>query len=325
MRHAPRAVAALLVALLIGQPAGAQTVPAHRITIVVPYTPGGPTDAAARIVGERMATSLGQTIVIENISGGSGTIAVSRVVQATPDGTTLLLHQLALAANVTLLKLPYDTAKDLTGVALVNYSPMVLVGRNSLPANSMAELAEWMKKSGANVKIAHAGSGTLAHLCAAILAQSLGTTVTMVPYRGGAQALTDTLAGHTDLYCSSPATAIEQINGRQVKGFAVTAPAPMASLPGVPSAVALGYKDLDIQFWQGLFVAAGTPRPLIDRLNGAVQLALADARVVKAFADSGMAAFPKAEQGPDAATAKLASEIKRWADVIRANKIEAAQ
>ena len=213
----------------------------------------------------------------------------------------------------------------MTGVALINYSPMVLVGRNTLPANTMAELATWIRQNGANVKIAHAGSGTLAHLCAAILAQSLGTTVTMVPYRGGAPALTDTLAGHTDLYCSSPTTAIEQINGRQVKGFAVTAPEPMPSLPGVPSAVAMGYKDLDIQFWQGLFVAAATPRPVIDRLNGAVQLALADAKVIKAFADSGMTAFAKAEQGPDAATTKLVSEIKRWGDVIRTNKIETAQ
>ena len=317
-------IAAALALASFSIPAFAQDA-ARRITIVVPYSPGGPTDAAARVIGEHISATLGQNVVVENVTGGGGTIAVGRVAQSAPDGTTLLLHQLALAANVTLMKQPFDTEKDLTGVALVNFSPMVIVGRNTLPATSMSELAAWMKQSAGNVKFAHAGSGSLAHLCAAIFAQSVGSPVTMVPYRGGAPALTDPLAGHTDLYCSAPVTAIEQVKGRLIKAFAVTAPERMAALPDVPSAVALGYKDLDIQFWQGLFAAAGTPAPVIERLNRAIQLALADDKVRKSFADTGMTAFPTPELGPEAATAKLRSEIRRWADVIRANKIETAQ
>lgn len=325
MRLIARAATALgiLLAASFLQPVTAQD--ARRITIVVPYPPGGPTDAAARVVGEHIGATLGQTVVIENISGGGGTMAVIRVTQSPPDGTTLLMHQLALAANATLLKLPFDTGKDLTGVALVNYSPMVLIGRNTLAATSMTELVGWIKQQGANVKFAHAGSGTLAHLCAAIFAHSIGTPITMVPYRGGAPALTDTLAGHTDLYWSAPSTAVEQIRGKLIKAFAVTGTQSMAALPDVPSAVALGYKDLDVQFWQGLFAPVATPKPVIDRLNAAVQLALVDAKVVKSFADTGMTAFGKSELAPETATAKLHSEIKRWAEVIHANKIDAAQ
>jgi tripartite-type tricarboxylate transporter receptor subunit TctC len=170
---------------------------------------------------------------------------------------------------------------------------MVLVGRQTLEGDTMAEMAAWMKRASPDVKFAHAGSGSLAHLCAALLAQSLGVKVTMIPYRGGTPAMTDILAGHSDIYCSSPSTAMEQIKGKLIKAFAVTSPERMATLPEVPSVVALGYKDLDIQFWQGLYVAAGTPKPVVDRLNEALQLALADPKVLKSFADGGMSTFPK--------------------------------
>ena len=314
-----------LLFLAFAAPASAQTFPSRAITIVVPYSPGGPTDSAARILGEHMAATFGQNVVIENVSGGGSTIATGRVARATPDGHTILIHQVAIAANVTLLKLPFDTEKELTGVGLVNFSPMVLVGRKTLPANTMAEMTAWMKATGANVKFAHAGSGSLAHLCAALLAQSLGVEVNMIPYRGGTPAVTDILAGHADIYCSSPATAMEQIKAGLIKAFSVTAKERMVSLPDVPSAVALGYKDLDIQFWQGLFAPAGTPRPIVDRLNQAMRVALTDPKVLKSFGDAGMSAFPKDEQGPEATTAKLRNEIKRWGDVIRSNKIDAAQ
>ncbi len=315
----------LAIAVLFTAPAAAQTFPSRTITMTVPYAPGGPVDLAARVVGEHMGRTLGQNVVIENVTGGGGSIAVGRVARATPDGHTLLLHQLALAANVTLLKQPFDTEKELTGVALINYSPMVLVGRKDLPANSMKELAEWMKKTGAQVKFAHAGSGSLAHLCAAILAQALGTEVTMVPYRGGTPALNDIVAGHSDIYCSSPATAMGQIKGHLVKAFGVTSQTTMAALPEVPSAVAAGYKDLDILYWQGIYAAAGTPKPIIDRLNAAIKAALDDDKVLKSFDDTGMTVFAVADRTPDAASAKLRSEIKRWAEVIKAAKIEVTQ
>jgi tripartite-type tricarboxylate transporter receptor subunit TctC len=318
-------IASAMAVLVCVATAAAQNFPNRPITILVPYSPGGPTDTAARVLGEHMAVTLGQSMVVENLTGGGGTIATGRAARATPDGYTLLLHQLALAANVTLLpNQPYDTEKELTGVGLVNFSPMVLVGRNTLPAETMAEMTAWMKLTGPDVKFAHAGSGTLAHLCAALLAQSLGIKVTMIPYRGGTPAVTDILAGHSDIYCSSPLTAMEQIKGKLIKAFAVTSPKRMATLPDVPSAVALGYKDLDIQFWQGLYVAAGTPKPVVERLNNALQLALADPKVVQSFTETGMSAFPIDERAPEAATAKLHDEIKRWGEVIRANNIVAA-
>src|SRR5262249_9694905 len=141
---------------------------------------------------------------------------------------------------------------------------------------------------------------------------------------GGTPAVTDILAGHSDMYCSSPLTAMEQIKGKLIKAFAVTSPKRMATLPDVPSAVALGYKDLDIQFWQGLYVAPGTPKPVVERLNNALRLALADPKVVQSFTDTGMSPFPIDERTPEAATAKLRDEVKRWGEVIRANNIVAA-
>src|SRR5262245_57862067 len=147
----------------------AQNFPTRNITFIVPYPAGGATDVAARWVGEHMATTLGRPILIENVSGGGTTTATGRVARATPDGHTLLVHQLALAANVSLFpKTPYNTEKDLAGVGLVNYSPMMIVGRKSLAANSIAELVAWMKQSGQRARFAHAGAGSAAHLCAAL-------------------------------------------------------------------------------------------------------------------------------------------------------------
>src|SRR5215470_6795849 len=175
------AVAALIAGVM---PVRAQTFPTRNLTILVPYAPGGPTDAAARIIGEHMAGTFGQHVLVENVTGGSGVIATTRVARSSPDGHTLLLHQLALAANVSLFpKAPFDVEKDLSAVGLVNTSPMIIVGRKTLAANSAAELAAWMKEPGRHVKFAHAGVGTLAHLCAALFAQTIGVEVDMIPYR----------------------------------------------------------------------------------------------------------------------------------------------
>jgi tripartite-type tricarboxylate transporter receptor subunit TctC len=325
MRNAA-CVIAVTALISSAMPAQAQPFPTRNLTILVPYAPGGPTDAAARIVGEHMAGTLGQHVLIENVSGGSGNIATARVARASPDGHTLLLHQLAITANVSLFpKAPFDVEKDLSAVGLVNTSPMIIVGRKTLAANSAAELAAWMKEPGRHVKFAHAGVGTLAHLCAALFAQAIGVEVDMIPYRGGTPAVADILAGHSDLYCSSPTSAQEQVVAGTIKGYGITARQRLASVPDVATLPEQGYEAIDLQLWHALFVPSGTPRPIIERLNQVLRLALADAKVIKNFAVNEAAVFPAAQQTPEAATRMVHAEIVRWGEIIRANRIEATQ
>jgi tripartite-type tricarboxylate transporter receptor subunit TctC len=311
------------VALVVWAGAGqAQNFPTKNITIVVPYPPGGATDVAARVIGEHMASTLGQPFIVENLSGGSSTIATGRVVRAAPDGYTLLVHQLALAANVALFpKLPFDVQKDLIGIGLINYSPM-LVGRSSLPPNSMPELLVWLK--GQQGKFAHVGPGSAAHLCAAQLALSAAVDIDMIPYRGGALAITDLLAGHVDLYCTPPAGVAEYVRAGTAKGYGVASKNRLDSLPAVPTFVEAGIASVDMRFWQAMF-AAGTPRPVVEKLNAALRLALGDPKVIESFAQTEFNVFPKQEQTPVAADQLLRSEIARWGEIIRSAKIEAVQ
>jgi tripartite-type tricarboxylate transporter receptor subunit TctC len=306
--------------------AQAQKFPTRNITIIVPYAAGGSTDVAARWVGEHMANTLGQNVLIENVSGGSGMIGTGRVARAVPDGYTLLVHQLALAANATLFpKTPFDVGKDLAGVGLINYSPMIIVGRKSLAATSIAELTAWMKRPGQRTKFAHAGSGSAAHLCAALFAQSMKARVEMIPYRGATPAISDIIAGHVDLYCTPPANAGEYIIAGTVKGFGIASRSQLDRFPHVPSLVQLGFADLEIRFWQGMFAPAGTPKPILEKLNAALRLALANPKVLKSFEQTDFAAFPEEDQTMEAADALLRAEIVRWAEVIRTNHIEGAQ
>jgi tripartite-type tricarboxylate transporter receptor subunit TctC len=305
--------------------ARAQPYPSHTITMIVPSPPGGPSDGAARVIGPHMAATLGQNVVIENVAGGNGTIGIGRVTRAAPDGQTVLLHNVNMAPLVSLdSKLPFDVERDVAGVGLINFSPFILVSRKDLPAKSMRELATWMKQNGSQVKFAHVGAGSLPHLAAVLLAKSIGVEVNMIPYRGAAPAVTDIIAGHADLYFGTHASSGELIKSGSVKAFAVTANDRLGPFPDVPSFVEFGYKDLDVLYWQALFVRATTSGTVVNRLSQALQSALIDPKIRKTFDDTSMSIFSKDVQTPEGATALLRNEIKRWGEVIRANRIEAS-
>ncbi len=320
-----RAIASLLVAgwALMPGSSSAQNYPSRPVTLVVPFAAGGATDAIARILAESMSQSLGQQLVIETVGGAGGMIGAARVARAAPDGYTILLHQIGLAAGMTLYPNPsFDAEKDLTGIGLVNNSASVIAGRKTLPPNNMAELAQWMKQ-GQNAKIAHAGVGAFGHLCGVLFVQDVGAKADQIPYRGGGPALNDLVAGHADLSCLSAAVIEPQVKGGNLKGYGIIGKTRFAGLPDLPTLVELGYKNLDLDFWHILFAPAGTPRPIIDRLNGALRHALADQKVKDAFAKGGMDFYPAGQETPEIATAMLKSEIKRWGEVIRANNITA--
>ncbi|MEA2982511.1 MAG: hypothetical protein QOF09_4334 [Alphaproteobacteria bacterium] len=321
-----RAIALILAAALTltAHAALAETYPTKPVTLIVPYPPGGATDAISRIVQDSLSQSLGQQIVIENIGGAGGMIAAARAARAAPDGYTILIHQVALAAGMTMYKnLSFEAEKDFVAIGLINTAASTWAARPNLPPSDMAELVRWMKTPGQNVKVAHAGVGSFGHLAGVLVAQELGATVTQVPYRGAGPALNDLLAGEVDLSSQSAVQAGPLVKAGKLKAYAIIGRSRFAGLPDLPTLGELGYKKLDLDFWHMLLAPAGTPRPIVDRLNGALRSALADAKVKKIFAEGGMDLFPPGQETPEAASALLTREIKLWGDVIRANNITA--
>ncbi len=321
-----RTLASLLLAACLISGASAQTYPNRPITLICPYPPGGATDAISRIIQERMSQSLGQQLVIENVGGAGGTIAAARAARAAPDGHTILIHQVALAASVSLYpNLTFNAEKDFIPIGLINNAASVWSARADLPPTNMTELVRWMKEPGRNAKVAHPGVGSFGHLAGVLVAQELGASVTQVPYRGAGPALNDLLAGQVDMSSQSAVQVGPLVKAGKIKGYAIIGRTRFAGLPELPTMGELGYKKLELDFWHMLLAPAGTPRPIVDRLNAALRDALADARVKRTFTEGGMDLFPPGEETPEAAAALLKRELSLWGEVIRANNITAAQ
>ncbi len=315
------ALTAVFVAVISGAfPACAQDYPSRVVTIIVPYPAGGPTDQLARQLAPKFSEKLGQNFIVENVSGGATTIATGRVARATPDGHTLLLHNLQISANVALHpSLPFDTEKDLTPVAFINHNPLVLVGRKSLAPNTLGELIAWMKTTPA--KMAHPGTGSTGHLTTALFAQEAKVTVDHIPYRGAAPALQDVIGDHVDLFFATPQSVLQAVTAGQMKAYGITAKAKSARFPNVASMVQELGPNLEISYWHAMLAPAGTPKPIVDKLNAVLLGVMDDPAIVKAWADTGVAPYPKHQRSPDAAQALLRSEIARWGEVVRANNI----
>ena len=318
-----RALAAsIFSACILASGASAETYPDRPVTMLVAFPPGGADDATARIIQDPMQDALGQPIVIENVGGAGGTIAAAKAARAEPDGYTILLHQVGLAAAMTLYpNRTFDAEKDFVTIGLINTTAVVLAGRPTLPPNNFNELLRWMKQPGQSIKVGHPGVGSFGHLADVLVMQELGVRATQVPYRGAGPALVDLLSGQVDLGPISAVVAGPLVNTGKLKAYATIGRKRFAGLPGLPTMGELGYKKLDIDFWHMLLAPAGTPRPIVDKLNSALRAALADAKVNKTFAEGGMDLYPEDEETPEAASTLLKREIKLWGDVIRANHI----
>jgi tripartite-type tricarboxylate transporter receptor subunit TctC len=314
----------LIACTLATGAASAQTYPYRPVAMIVAFPPGGVDDATARIIQDPMQKALGQPIVIENIGGAGGMIAAAKAARAEPDGYTILLHQDALAAGMTLYpNRTFDAEKDFVPIGLVNTAAITLAGRPTLPPNNFNELLSWMKQPEQTIKVGHPGVGSFGHLADVLAMQELGVKVTQVPYRGAGPALVDLLAGQVDVGPISAVVAGPLVNAGKLKAYVIIGRKRFAGLPDLPTMGELGYKKLEIDFWHMLLAPAGTPRPIVDKLNSALRAALADAKLDKTFADGGMDLYPPEEETPEAAAALLGREIKLWGDVIRANHIAA--
>jgi tripartite-type tricarboxylate transporter receptor subunit TctC len=311
------------VAMLALGNASAQPYPQRPIMLIVPSSAGGPADAAARLIVDRMSAILGQQIIIEAVPGAGGTIGMSRVARAAPDGYTLLIHQNGFAITPALYdKLGFDTAKDFVAVGLVNQSRNYLVGRKTLPAKTFAELVTWMKGPGSPAKLAHPGKGTFGHLQAVTLDRALDLKVNMIPYRGIAPAVNDLLGGHVDLAEVAAAVSGPHIRAGSLIAYAYTGET-RKDLPDVPTYGELRLPQLERSFWHALFAPAGTPRPILDRLNAALRETLTDPRVLKSYTDSGVEPFPAAQSSIEAAQTFVKGEIAHYEKVVRENNIKA--
>jgi tripartite-type tricarboxylate transporter receptor subunit TctC len=269
-----------------------------------------------------MQKALGQPIVIENIGGAGGMIAAAKAARAEPDGYTILLYQPALAAGMTLYPdHTFDAEKDFVPIGLVNITSNVMAGRPTLAANNFKEMLAWMKQPGQTNRIGHPGVGSFGHLAEVLIFQELGVKVTQVPYRGAGPALVDLLGGQVDLGPISAVVAGPLAKSGKLKVYAVIGKRRFSGMPDVPTLGDLGYKKLDVDFWHMLLAPAGTPRPIVDKLNAALRTALADPKLKQTYADGGIVEYPPDQETPEAAAALLKSEIPLWGDVIRTNHI----
>jgi tripartite-type tricarboxylate transporter receptor subunit TctC len=314
----------IFAAFAVTSSATAQTYPDRPVKMLVAFPPGGADDATARILQDPMQKALGQPIVIENVGGAGGMIAAAKAARAEPDGYTILLHQNALAAGMALYPdHTFDAEKDFVPIGLVNTTAVTLAGRPSLPPNNFDALLRWMKEPGQTIRVGHPGVGSFGHLAEVLVFQELGVKVTHVPYRGAGPALVDLLAGQVDLGPISAVVARPLVDSGKLKAYAVITKKPFAGLPKLKTMTQLGYKKLDIDFWHMLLAPAGTPLPIVEKLNAALRAGLADAKLRNTFSDGGMDLYSDNEETPEAARALLQSEVKLWGNVIRANHIAA--
>ena len=312
------------VAVAAGSIATAQNYPARPVTMIVPFPPGGATDAIARILNERFRAALGQTVIIENIGGAGGSIGTHRVVRAAPDGYTLNLGQLGShVMNGAALTLPYDLLTDLDPVSMVAANPQVIAARSGFPANNLKELIAWLKANPDKASVATVGAGSPSHVSAVYFANATGTRLNLVPYRGGGPAMQDLVANQVDLMIVQVAEAVAQAQAGRLKIFAVTSPSRLKGAPEVPTVDEAGMPGMYISFWHGLWMPRGVPKDILAKVNAAMVETLADANVRARLATMHQDIPPREQQTPEGLAAYQKSEIEKWWPIIKAAGIKA--
>jgi tripartite-type tricarboxylate transporter receptor subunit TctC len=309
----------------LSMPAHAQSSP-KTVTLVVPFAAGGGTDTVARLIGEQMSRTLGQTIIIENVVGGGSTLANDRVARSAPDGSTVLINHVALLAAPSLFTdLRYDTKTAFEAVGLVNNAPMVLIGRKSIPGAGPKDFVDWIKAQGDKANFAHGGIGTNSHLCAVMMGNVLGFKPTIVAYRGSAPAIGDLLAGQIDLLWDQVTNALPQIQAGTLHGIAITSSERLEQLKDVPTTAELGMPEVTYSMWHGLYVAKGTPIQTIGALNSALRKALSDPGLLEKLKQLGTLPFPDNELTPEAHARLFAADMLRVAKLVESSGIKATE
>lgn len=304
--------------------ATAETYPSRPITLVVPFAAGGPADTLGRVMAERMRTSLGHPVIVENVNGASGSIGASRVVRAAPDGYTLGYGTWGThVINGALLPLQYDLVEDFRPVSLLTSAPLLIVTRKAMPANELRDLIAWLKASPDKAFQGTSGMGTPSHLAGVLFQKQSGTRFGFVPYRGGAAAMQDLVAGQIDLMIDPILNSLPLVRAGSIKAHAVTANRRLAAAPDILSVDEAGLPGVHVSNWTALFAPKSTPNTIIDKLEAAVVDALADPVVRGRLADLGLEIFPREQQTPKALAAFQKAEIEKWWPIVKAGGIKA--
>jgi tripartite-type tricarboxylate transporter receptor subunit TctC len=315
------ALALAVWAAVVG--AHAQTYPSRPVTVIVPFAAGGVTDIVARIVSERMKTALGQSVIIENVSGAGGTIGVTRLFRAAPDGYTLVVGQWTSHVGAgTMYPVPFDYLNDFEPVSMLSLAPLWIVGRSSLPAKDLRELIAWLKANPDKASAATTGLGSGIHMCLVYFQNMTGTKFPLAPYRGAAPLMQDMLAGQIDLSCPEAGQTLPQYRAGNIKAYAVLTEKRWFAAPDVPTIDEAGVPGLHFPFWHAIWAPKGTPKDVIARLNAAVVETLADPGVRQRFNELGHEIAPREQQSPAALGAYHKAEIDKWWPIIKAANIK---
>jgi tripartite-type tricarboxylate transporter receptor subunit TctC len=302
---------------------GQETYPARPITLVVPYPPGGVTDTLARLLADRMKTTLGQTVVVENVGGAGGSIGVGRVARAAPDGYTIAVGSSETnVLNAVSLALSYDVVADFSPIVQLPAYPFLIVSPNSVPAATLKDLVAWIKADPAKVTQGTVGYGNLQHVCGILMQQAIGVTWQLVPYRGGTPAMQDLLSGQFNLMCTASGSFLPLVRAKQIRAYAITTATRAASAPEVPTVDEAGLPGLHLAVWNALWAPKGTPRPVIDKLNAAAVQAMADPVFKRRMIELALEMPPTDGLTPEALAALQKTAIDKWWPLMKAAGIK---
>jgi tripartite-type tricarboxylate transporter receptor subunit TctC len=304
--------------------AAAQPYPGRPITLVVPLGVGGSTDVIGRLMAEGMRATLGQPVVVDNLTGAGGTIGVGRVARAAPDGYTILIGQWGTnVASGAIYSLPFDLEKDFTPIGLIATQPFLIVAKKTTPANNLKEFIAYLKANADKITQGNSGVGTPSHVAGLLFQKAIGAKFTMVPYRGAGQSMQDLVAGTNDLGLDTPAVSLPQVRGGNIKAFAVANKTRLATAPDIPTTDEAGLPGFYFTFWHALWAPKGTPKEIIAKLNKAAVKALEDDVIRKKLADLSNEVFPREQLTPEALAAYHHAEIAKWWPIIKAAGIRA--
>jgi tripartite-type tricarboxylate transporter receptor subunit TctC len=309
---------ALACMLLLFTTAGAGDYPNKVISIIVPFTAGGPTDTVTRLIAAPMSKALNNQVIVENVDGAGGTVGANRAAKSTPDGYTLFLHHIGMATAPALYrKLPYSPINDFEPIGLVNEVPMTFVAKKDFPANNLKELIAYVKANKDKVNLANAGLGAASHLCGTLFMTAIGTDLTTIPYKGTGPAMNDLLGGQVDFMCDQTTNTTSQIRAGKIKVYGVTTKKRVPSLPNVPTMDEAGLKDFEVSIWHAFYAPKGTPKPIIDKLTKALQAALKDPMVKQRFGDLGTEPVGDDRANPEALRKHLKAETDKWGPILK--------
>ena len=311
-------VASVATLALVGS-AEAQGYPSHPITMIVPFPAGGPTDTIGRVVADGMRHSLGQPIVIENVSGAAGSLGTGRIARTEPDGYTLFLgNSVTHVINGAVYALKYDLLKDFAPVILLANQPQLIVAKKDFPARDLKELIAWLKANPGKASAGIGGIGGVSHVAGVFFEKETGTKFQFVPYRGLGPAMQDLVGGQIDIMIDLAANTLPQVRAGTIKAYAVTSKTRLLAAPDIPTVDEAGLPGFYHSSWHGLWVPQSTPESIVAKLNSAVVAAFADSTIRERLADMGQETFPPEQQSPAALGALQKADIEKWWPVIKA-------